>query len=167
MKCLGAVTQKTQGAMKNQSTPPLTKQNNGYPLTSQMITKKSKKTTALWLEPFGILLAVMLLGSPNGYTATTEPDFEKMATAIYFTEGTYKTRHPFGVLSVKCQGYTECRSVTLRSLKRRWQEYQLKNMNTPFEEYFASKWAPLNAENDPTGLNKNWISNFKFFLEKL
>jgi len=30
-----------------------------------------------------------------------------------------------------------------------------------FIDYFGSKWAPIGAENDPYGLNQNWIPNFQ------
>lgn len=32
---------------------------------------------------------------------------------------------------------------------------------------FSKRWAPLKAANDPTGLNKNWLSNVKFHLSML
>jgi len=30
-----------------------------------------------------------------------------------------------------------------------------------FIDYFGSKWAPIGAENDPYGLNQNWLPNFQ------
>jgi hypothetical protein len=33
-------------------------------------------------------------------------------------------------------------------------------------EKFGARWAPVGAENDPTGLNKNWVNNVKFYMKK-
>lgn len=31
---------------------------------------------------------------------------------------------------------------------------------------FASRWCPVGASNDPTGLNKNWYKNAKWYMDK-
>lgn len=33
-------------------------------------------------------------------------------------------------------------------------------------KFFADRWAPLNASNDPQGLNKNWLKNARFFYAR-
>lgn len=41
-----------------------------------------------------------------------------------------------------------------------------KRFNNNLEK-FASRWCPVGAENDPTGLNKNWLPNAKYWMAKL
>lgn len=74
----------------------------------------------------------------------------------------------FGVLSVPAPDYASQLRVTCSSLRNRlaeygagWSEYDGRLIyRKDFIEYFARKWAPSNASNDPTGLNANWIKNF-------
>ena len=33
-------------------------------------------------------------------------------------------------------------------------------------EYFCGRWCPVGASNDPSGLNKNFYKNIKFYMEK-
>jgi len=118
------------------------------------------------LLPFVLTLGFggLLLFSPMAHAT---PDFEKMADVIYKIEGAEKTRHPFGVLSVPCKGYDECRRITVNSLKNSWKRYQKTDKTIPFDQHFANRWCPVGAENDPQGLNKNWLYNFRFYMEKL
>ena len=117
---------------------------------------------------FGILL-LAFLGSPLGLAQglVQEPDFEQMTQAIWLTEGGLKTKHPFGVLSVPCSSFTECRQITLNSLRNSWERYQKAKTQMPFDEFFQKRWCPVGAENDPQGLNRNWLLNFRYFMEKL
>ena len=133
-------------------------------LEGQNFKSVNSTTRPRLFKSFVIASILIFQLSPHGHT---EPDYEKMATAIYFTEGSYKTSYPFGVLSVTCHGYTECREVTLNSLKKSWNRYQQTAMKISFEEFFANRWCPVGAENDPKGLNQNWLKNLNYFMEKL
>lgn len=37
---------------------------------------------------------------------------------------------------------------------------------TDYIEFLASRYCPIGADNDPQGLNKNWVKNVKYFLTK-
>lgn len=91
---------------------------------------------------------------------------DEFCDAVYLTEGGAKTHHPYGVLSVSCNGEAECRQICLTSYRNNQKRFKAQDKYTDFVEFFASRWAPLNAENDPQGLNRNWIKNFRFFLGK-
>lgn len=41
-----------------------------------------------------------------------------------------------------------------------------KRFNGNLEE-FAMRWAPIGADNDPKGLNKNWLKNTQYYMENL
>ncbi len=51
--------------------------------------------------------------------------------------------------------------IACRTICHRMMDFvQLDNVRVKsFVGYLGSKWAPIGAENDPTNLNKNWISN--------
>lgn len=36
-----------------------------------------------------------------------------------------------------------------------------------FIDFLGSRYAPVGAKNDPKGLNRNWVRNVKFWIEKL
>lgn len=37
---------------------------------------------------------------------------------------------------------------------------------TDYIEFLGSRYCPVGADNDPQGLNKNWVKNVKYFLTK-
>lgn len=89
----------------------------------------------------------------------------------------------FGVLSVKATSYqsqlTICCATVRNNLirfganrnplmKRPGPSKTLRiAYNTAFIEFFASRYAPVNAENDPTGLNKNWLKNIHYWYTQM
>ena len=113
-----------------------------------------------------LLLFFVLLASANPiYIDYTD---DEIADAIYLAEGGEKAKIPFGILSVKCDGYDECRQIclnTIRNNRKRFADYGYKEFDT-YLEFLASRYAPINCENDPANLNKNWLRNVKFFLER-
>lgn len=54
-------------------------------------------------------------------------------------------------------------------IQAKWAAGSIKK-RCPDESYleaFAERWAPTkNATNDPTGLNKHWLKNVRYFLSK-
>jgi hypothetical protein len=56
-----------------------------------------------------------------------------------------------------------CRSLTHRSAD--WAATAgLSEGLSAFWSYFASKWCPVGADNDPHGLNANWLPNVRKLL---
>lgn len=51
--------------------------------------------------------------------------------------------------------------VTARSIVHRMTEYVRAHDPDAYVDYLASKWAPINATNDPQGKNKNWPHNVR------
>lgn len=101
------------------------------------------------------------------YSACYSYTDAEIADAIYKAEGGAKAKKAFGILSVKCEGYNECRQVclnTIRNNRKRYKEYGYKKYKT-YLEFLASRYAPVGAENDPRGLNRNWLKNVKYFLK--
>lgn len=110
------------------------------------------------------VLCMVLVSTVQG----AEIDDNKLADAIYIAEGGAKAKKPYGVLSVPCNSEAECRRITMNTIrnnKRRFKEYGHKTHRS-FLEFFASRWAPIGAENDPHNLNKNWLPNVRKILNK-
>ena len=85
--------------------------------------------------------------------------------AVYLAEGGIKAKKPYGVLSVRCDSEPECRQVCLNSYKNNIKRFSLQTRYTDFIDFFGSRWCPVGANNDPHGLNKNWIKNVKYFIK--
>jgi len=112
-----------------------------------------------------ILLLVALLTIST--TALAQPDFNEVVDAIYKTEGSEKAKKPFGILSVKCEGYDECRQICYNTVKNNWRRWENKTHGAEkyndYLSFLASRYAPIGVKNDPTNLNKNWVRLVKYF----
>lgn len=83
---------------------------------------------------------------------------DKLADAIYIAEGGANTSHPYGIL--KKYKVTTPRQACINTIN-----HGLKNWDKrgDFIEFLGSRYCPVGAKNDPTGLNKNWIRNVKYY----
>ena len=91
-------------------------------------------------------------------SAKSEVNIEKLADAIYKAEGGVKTAHPYGIL--KKYKKTTPRQACINTIKhglRDWDGY------SDFITFLGSRYCPVGAKNDPTGLNKNWVKNVRCF----
>lgn len=87
-----------------------------------------------------------------------------VVNAIYLAEGAEKAVKPFGILSVPCEGYDDCRQIclnTVRNNRKRFADYGYKDYDT-YLEFLWHRYAP--PESHP--LNKFWLSNVLYFLRK-
>lgn len=119
-----------------------------------------------------IILGILLLGwllhffiSPKISNYIEE---NKLADAIYLAEGGKKAQYPYGITSIVCSSDKECRRIcinTIRNNKVRYNNYGYLHYST-YLEFLASRYCPVGVENDKKDLNKNWLKNVKYFLEK-
>lgn len=86
------------------------------------------------------------------------------ADAIYKAEGGEKTRYPYGILAK--YKHTTPRQACINTISSKYKAYKKLGLKTPFIAFLASKYAPIGAKNDPTGLNRNWIKNVNHYLTK-
>lgn len=91
---------------------------------------------------------------------------EQIADAIYQAEGGPKAKAPYGILSIKVEGEQEARRICLNTIRNNRVRFANQNKFTDYIEFLASRYCPIGATNDPLGLNKNWVKNVKFFLER-
>ena len=100
----------------------------------------------------------------TAYSQTPNWTDNEIADAIYLAEGGEKASSPFGILSVKCEGYDACRQIclnTIRNNRRRYAEWGYKEHAT-YLEFLWHRYAPPKAH----PLNRHWLKNVLFFLEK-
>ena len=110
------------------------------------------------------LILVLFLCFISLAHAAEEYSNERIVNAIYLAEGGKKAISPFGILSVKCEGYDACRLIclnTIRNNRKRYADYGYKQYDT-FLEFLWHRYAPPEAH----PLNKNWLRNVRYFLEK-
>ncbi len=112
-----------------------------------------------------VIFMTMALFLPEAKaTGALNPSDEEIADAIYLAEGGARAKAPFGILSVKCEGYDDCRKIclnTIRNNRKRYAEYGYKQYKT-FLEFLWHRYAP--PEIHP--LNRFWLKNVVYFLER-
>lgn len=107
------------------------------------------------------LLALIAAQQLPAMVGQVQPDYQRLADAIYRSEGAKKTAHPYGIKSVKVKDEAEARQVainTMRNNYKRWLDADKKWEGKPvtYLEFTANRFVPPSA--DPVG-NKNWKVN--------
>lgn len=100
-----------------------------------------------------VLIAAMLL---IANAAHAEPQWNKLADAIRVAEGNPN----YGVLTK--YKHTTPRQACINTCKHKWRDWVAVGGKGDYIAYLGSKYAPTDgATNDPTGLNRNWVSNVR------
>jgi len=106
-----------------------------------------------------LITVAALLATLNLYSAPVlsdqqlEQKYGKIADAIYKLEGGTKTKHPYGVLSIKTNNPRRVCLVTIYHNELRWKS---QGSHGDYLDYLADVYCPRSA--DPKG-NKNWHNN--------
>lgn len=107
--------------------------------------KNTLKQYPLLVNPYAFMLTVRLI--ENGKTGTE-----------------FGVLHP-DAINTDLKNQAEWTMATLIKDTKRWYTGELakgKKEDYPsFVFYFADKWCPIGADNDPNNLNKNWLPNFQ------
>ena len=138
---------------------------NGIPVFKGVAGHGTLESALLLLTSIVIAFAILVFC----YSYAHAYSDDEIANAIYKAEGGVKAKKPFGILSVPCSGYDDCRKVclnTIRNNKKRYAEWGKKTYPT-FLAFLQSRYAPTegNVSNDPLGLNRNWLRNVTSILE--
>ena len=105
-----------------------------------------------WL-PFILTCLVLTAKAAQPLSKAQE---ERLADAIYIAEGGAKTKHPYGILKkYKTTTPRQACINTIRSNRKRW------DGRGDFVVFLGATYCPINAPNDPKGLNVNWVKNVK------
>jgi len=83
--------------------------------------------------------------------------------AIYWSEGGTKAHTPFGIETVPCQGYEDCRKIASNTVKnqyRRWRDSQANLGHSYNDDYLTSlakRYCPPNW--------RVWLKNVRWFID--
>ena len=88
-----------------------------------------------------------------------EPNYDTLADAIRRAEGNSN----YGILKhYKHTSYRQACKNTCQHAYKDWLKYAVragKGHKMGYLEFLRDRYAPIGANNDPTGLNKNWLKN--------
>ena len=113
-----------------------------------------------------LFLLVLLCFQVRAETLIKTYTYEQLSKAIYLAEG--GKGYDYGIKSVNYKDEAEAKRIcinTIRNNVKRYKDYGYKK-HPNYLEFLASRYCPIGAKNDPGGLNKNWLKNVKFFLNK-
>lgn len=112
-----------------------------------------------------IALCVVCASLLNEAVEAREPDWDRLANAIYKAEGGAKTRHPYGILAK--YKHTTPRQACINTIKHAWRDWESGKdvRGHGYLEFLRDRYCPIGAKNDPGGLNKHWLRNVRAFYE--
>jgi len=101
-------------------------------------------------------------------TAHAEEDFEPVmiCNAIFHAEGGAKAQYLYGIRSVHYADFKEARQICLNTVRNNRKRWVKAGKPGDFLSFLAGKYCPLSDPRDVKGLNKNWLKNVKFWLNK-
>lgn len=111
----------------------------------------------------GIMYLVLLWAgkawSAEGNMITDERqiNIEKLVDAIYIAEGGSRAKKPFGILSVPCEGYADCRSVCRNTVRNNIGRWKRSGMGEDFIAFLGGRFCPRSLH----PLNRNWVGNVR------
>ena len=112
------------------------------------------------------LLLMALLVSQSAFAESLAGyDVDRLANSIYKAEGGTKTKHPYGILAK--YKTTTPRQACINTIRSKYKEWVNLGSYGDFLTYLASRYCPIGAKNDPTGLNKNWLKNVRYFYNNV
>ena len=103
-------------------------------------------------------ISLIYLWAAQGYAIASPPlDFDRLVDAIYLAEGGGKARKPFGILSVPCSGYQDCRQVCLNTVRNTYRRWLKAGQPGDYLNFLALRYAPPTAH----PLNAHWERNVR------
>ncbi len=136
---------------------------NGYKYNMPTIRKNNIAGSIVGICGLGclVILAIVLM---CGVASADSVNIDRLATAIYNAEGGSNTRHPYGILAK--YKHTTPRQACINTIKSGLKRYSTYKGKDDFIVFLSKTYCPIEASNDPTGLNKNWVKNVKYFYNK-
>lgn len=89
-----------------------------------------------------------------------------IVAAIRYAENG-KPGKEFGIMSKRCKPYYRDQAGwCAATVYKRYKDWIKLGKPNDFIQYLSKSYAPIGAENDPKGLNKNWVPNVKYYVLK-
>ena len=112
------------------------------------------------IKKLAVLFFVFFFFSSNVFASTINVD--KLVEAIGKSENSQK--YPYGIKSINTHGNVDyakklCRQSVLNNIKR-WERAKKPE---GFVLFMSRRYCPINAPDDPNGLNVNWTKNVLHF----
>jgi hypothetical protein len=90
-----------------------------------------------------------------------------IVAAIRFAENGGKGRE-YGILHERVKPtYRSQAGWCAATVQKTYDRWTALGMPGDFVCHLGARYCPIGADNDPTGLNKNWVSNVQYFLKKI
>lgn len=148
--------------------------NDPYMKTAAAKLEAKRRTKTL-----AVIMALIILGSTTliadeqldaelaqqvrwQHSADQLPDFDAIVDAIYIVEGGNKTRFPFGIKSVNCSGYDDCRQVAANTVINNYKRWEKAGRPGEYLDFLADRYCPPSV--DKQG-NENWKKNMRRILQ--
>ena len=90
-------------------------------------------------------------------------DVNKLADAIYKSEGGEKTKYPYGIMTK--YKHTTPRQACINTIKSAQKRFVKQTKEKDFVHFLSLTYCPIGCDND-NGTNRFWERNVKYFLEK-
>lgn len=113
---------------------------------------------------FIIMLSLIFAGVSTQARASEIP-VDKIVDAIYVIEGGARAKKPFGILSVPCKDYADCRRVCENTVRNNYKRWNKAGRPGDYLAFLAARYAPANVANDPKKLNRHWLKNIRRILK--
>lgn len=113
-----------------------------------------------------LTIAVLLPTLANAYTD------EQLAMAIYHAEGGAAAQYPFGIRSVYCGSFNDCKKCCKTTIKHNRIRFA-KNVHRgsqTYIEYLGSVYCPIKGRalsSAERRLNRYWVRNVSYWLARL
>ena len=112
-----------------------------------------------------ILLCIIFLWLCMWTSSAAEPNYEKIADAIYRIEGGKKAEFPYGIRSVKVKDEAEARRVCINTIRNNYARWVAAGRPIDFLTFLGDHYCP--KASDPVG-HDNWVRNIhKIIYEKI
>ena len=95
-----------------------------------------------------------------------EIDVSRLCDAIYKAEGGEKATYLYGIRSVHYANPSEARKICINSINNNIKRWDDKGKPEDFISFMSRRYCPIGADNDPNGLNVNWVKNVRYFYER-
>ena len=117
-----------------------------------------------------ILVFMALIGSILNVCAPSHASYtlDEWADAIYRAEGGHSATYLYGIRSVKYKDEAEARQICKNTIYNTLIKYRESRCKEGEDDLscLSRRYAPINADNDPKGLNANWKKNVKYWIER-
>lgn len=116
------------------------------------------------LKKLFLMAFLALFLAPTDVFSTQAVAINPSALAEAINQAEDSNAHPYGIM-IKYK-HTTPRQACLNTIMHRYHDWLKAGSKGDFIESLSKTYAPIGASNDPTGLNKNWVKNVKFFYGK-